>query len=80
MYTYVSAELPALVEKCFPVDPARKSLLGSSMGGGGVLTIAAKNSGSYKCVSAMAPVCSAFRKYWGKALSKYHGGDEEAAR
>ena len=76
MYSYVARELPGLVESEFPVDPARTGIFGHSMGGHGALTIALKNPGTYKSVSAFAPICSAMRCPWGeKALTGYLGAD-----
>ena len=42
MYTYVSEELPNLVERYFHVDSERRSVMGFSMGGNGALICAAK--------------------------------------
>lgn len=43
MYTYITEELPDIVDKYFAVDPERKSIMGHSMGGHGALTIALRN-------------------------------------
>jgi S-formylglutathione hydrolase len=76
MYSYVAKELPQLIESEFPVDPARTGIFGHSMGGHGALTIALKNPGTYKSVSAFAPICSPMRCPWGeKALAGYLGAD-----
>ena len=76
MYSYVAKELRALVESEFPVDPARTGIFGHSMGGHGALTIALKNPGTYKSVSAFAPISSPMRCPWGeKALTGYLGAD-----
>ena len=76
MYSYVAKELPELVESSFPVDVARTGIFGHSMGGHGALTIALKNPGYYKSVSAFAPICSPIRCPWGeKALTGYLGAD-----
>jgi S-formylglutathione hydrolase len=76
MYSYVAKELPQLVESSFPVDAARTGIFGHSMGGHGALTIALKNPGYYKSVSAFAPICSPSRCPWGeKALTGYLGSD-----
>jgi len=76
MYSYVSAELPRLVAANFPIDPSRVGIFGHSMGGHGALTIALKNPGAYKSVSAFAPICSPMRCPWGeKALRGYLGAD-----
>ena len=59
MYTYISEELPAVIEENFKqVDTTRASICGHSMGGHGALMAAFKRPGSYKCVSAFAPVTS----------------------
>jgi S-formylglutathione hydrolase len=76
MYSYVTKELPALVEANFPVDAERKGVFGHSMGGHGALTIALKNPQSYKSVSAFAPICNPVAVPWGeKAFSNYLGAD-----
>jgi S-formylglutathione hydrolase FrmB len=43
MYDYVKDELVALVNASLPVDPARKSISGHSMGGHGALLIGLRN-------------------------------------
>ena len=79
MYSYVNEELPALVSAAFPVDASRSGVFGHSMGGHGALTIALKNPGLFRSVSAFAPICSPMRCPWGeKALSRYLGGDKDA--
>ena len=79
MYDYVSRELPALVNAKFPVRAERQSISGHSMGGHGALTIALKNPGQFRSVSAFAPICSPTRCPWGeKAFSNYFGEDRAA--
>jgi len=81
MYDYVVDELPALVEEHFPVDPSGVGIFGHSMGGHGALTIALKNPGRYRSVSAFSPICSPLNCPWGeKALGNYLGPDREAWR
>lgn len=81
MYDYIVDELPALVSESFPVDGDRVSIFGHSMGGHGALTIALKNPGRYRSVSAFAPICSPLNCPWGeKALGGYLGPDREAWR
>ncbi|MBT3410874.1 MAG: S-formylglutathione hydrolase [Halieaceae bacterium] len=76
MYDYVVTELPALLKAQFPVDEARMAISGHSMGGHGALTIALKNPGRFKSVSAFSPICSPLRCPWGeKALGMYLGDD-----
>lgn len=78
MYDYVVEELPALVERHFPVDPERRAIAGHSMGGHGALTIALKNPGRYRSVSAFAPICAPAQCPWGeKAFSAYLGDIRE---
>lgn len=81
MYDYIVTELPALLESSFPVDGGRAAISGHSMGGHGALTIALKNPGRFRSVSAFAPICSPMRCPWGeKALGGYLGPDREAWR
>ncbi|HDS1509219.1 S-formylglutathione hydrolase [Stenotrophomonas maltophilia] len=80
MYDYVVSELPALVEKNFPVSQAR-SISGHSMGGHGALVIAFRNPGRYRSVSAFSPIVAPTQVPWGqKAFSAYLGGDQEQWR
>ena len=79
MYTYVTRELPALVEAAFPVDGERRGVFGHSMGGHGALTIALREGGRYKSASAFAPIVAPSRVPWGKrAFSQYLGNRAEA--
>jgi S-formylglutathione hydrolase len=81
MYDYVVQELPELVAGHFPVDDSRVGISGHSMGGHGALTIALKNPGRFRSVSAFAPICSPLNCPWGeKALGGYLGPDREAWR
>lgn len=78
MYTYVTAELPALIGAHFPADTKREGIFGHSMGGHGALTIALKNPQRYKSVSAFAPIVAPTQVHWGlKALPRYLGDDRE---
>ena len=56
MYSYVAEELPALIAANFPADMDRQGITGHSMGGHGALTIALRNPGRYRSVSAFAPI------------------------
>ncbi len=80
MYDYVTKELPALLASSdLPLDTENCSIMGHSMGGHGALTIALKNPGTYKAVSAFAPICSPMNCPWGeKALGNYVGQDRAA--
>ncbi len=77
MYSYVTKELPALIESSFPIDPARRGIFGHSMGGHGALIIALKNPARYQSVSAFAPIANPVAVPWGeKAFSNYLGPDK----
>ncbi|ATG37845.1 S-formylglutathione hydrolase FghA (plasmid) [Phaeobacter piscinae] len=77
MYDYVVDELPALIESSFPATD-RRSISGHSMGGHGALTIALKNPGRYKSVSAFSPIVAPTQVPWGKkAFTAYLGNDPE---
>jgi S-formylglutathione hydrolase len=81
MYSYIVAELPALVEEHFPADMARQAITGHSMGGHGALTVALRNPGRYRSVSAFAPIVAPSQVPWGeKALGGYLGPDRSAWR
>jgi len=76
MYSYVVHELPDVVAALAPVDLSRQGITGHSMGGHGALTIALKNPGRYRSVSAFAPICAPVDVPWGeKAFSAYLGPD-----
>lgn len=76
MYSYVTEELPQLINSNFPADPEKMSIFGHSMGGHGALICALKNPGKYKSVSAFAPICNPMQCEWGqKAFSGYLGPD-----
>lgn len=77
MYDYIVDELPAWVES----DPAAsdvRAISGHSMGGHGALTIALKNPGRYRSVSAFSPIVAPSQVPWGeKAFGAYLGDDRE---
>ncbi|TDG13617.1 S-formylglutathione hydrolase [Seongchinamella unica] len=79
MYDYVVSELPSLVADACPVDASRTAISGHSMGGHGAFTIALKNPGRFRSVSAFSPICSPLACPWGeKALGNYLGDDRDA--
>jgi S-formylglutathione hydrolase len=79
MYSYVVDELPALINAQFPVDGQRAAISGHSMGGHGALSIALKNPGQFKSVSAFSPICSPLNCPWGhKTLGNYLGADGDS--
>jgi S-formylglutathione hydrolase len=81
MYSYLTDELPELIAREFPADMARQGITGHSMGGHGALTVALKNPGRFRAVSAFAPIVAPSRVPWGeKALSRYLGEDRAGWR
>ena len=81
MWSYVTEELPKLVAEHFPVDAARQSILGHSMGGHGALTVALRNPNRYRAASAFAPIVAPSQVPWGnKALGGYLGTNKAAWR
>lgn len=75
MHDYVVDELPTLVEASFPTNGVR-GISGHSMGGHGALTIALRNPGRYRSVSAFAPIVAPAQVPWGeKAFTAYLGPD-----
>ena len=78
MYDYIVDELPAWVE-ADPMASDRRAISGHSMGGHGALTIALKNPGRYRSVSAFSPIVAPMQVPWGqKAFAAYLGDDREA--
>jgi S-formylglutathione hydrolase len=81
MWTYVTAELPALIAAEFPVDMDRQGISGHSMGGHGALTVALNHPGRFRSASAFAPIVAPSQVPWGqKALTGYLGDDRAAWR
>jgi S-formylglutathione hydrolase len=81
MRSYIESELPELIAENLPADMSRQGITGHSMGGHGALTIALRNPGRFKAVSAFAPIASPLNCPWGaKALSNYIGPDRSAWR
>jgi S-formylglutathione hydrolase len=81
MYSYVAEELPALIERNFPVDMTRQGIFGHSMGGHGALTIALKHPDRYRACSAFAPIVQPTTAGWSRpAFAKYLGPESAAWR
>jgi S-formylglutathione hydrolase len=77
MYSYITSELPALIDGNFPVDTGRQGIFGHSMGGHGALSIGLKNPGGrFRSISAFAPIVAPKQVPWGqKAFTGYLGPD-----
>lgn len=79
MATWLLDELPDVITADFPADPARQSILGHSMGGHGALTLALKNPGRFRSVSALAPIAAPTQVPWGQKALPHYLGDDPAA-
>eukprot|EP00440_Ansanella_granifera_P065033 gb/GFBE01070515.1/.p1 GENE.gb/GFBE01070515.1/~~gb/GFBE01070515.1/.p1 ORF type:complete len:795 (+),score=112.18 gb/GFBE01070515.1/:1-2385(+) len=82
MYDYITQELPPMVSSKLPLithsGTPKLGIMGHSMGGHGALTIALKNPGSYRSVSAFSPITHPSEVPWGqKAFRLYLGEDQE---
>jgi S-formylglutathione hydrolase len=76
METYLTQELPKLLSRDLPVDIERMGIFGHSMGGHGALTLALRNPGLFKSLSAFAPIAAPTQCPWGeKAFEGYLGND-----
>ena len=77
MEEYITEELPGWLTEIDGLDVSRSSLSGHSMGGHGAMTLAFKNPGTYRSVSAFSPICAPASCPWGhKAFTAYLGSDE----
>ena len=77
METYITKELPVLIETEYGVGSTARSICGHSMGGHGALTLAFKDPKSWTSVSAFAPICNPTECPWGqKAFTNYFGSVE----
>ncbi len=79
MHSYVTAELPALVDEIAPTKgPAHRSIMGHSMGGHGALVIGLQKPDAWRSISAFAPIVAPTQVPWGhKAFRGYLGNDEQ---
>lgn len=78
METYITEELPNLLDANFAIDPERQSICGHSMGGHGALTLSMKHPGMYRSVSAFAPICHPSASDWGRKQFNAYLGSEKA--
>lgn len=79
MSSYITEELPALIDAHHPTDPARRGVFGHSMGGHGALVSALRRPDVFGSCSAFAPIAAASECPWGhKALGAYIGPDRAA--
>jgi S-formylglutathione hydrolase len=80
MYSYITKELPQLIETNFPVTNKR-GIFGHSMGGHGALICALRNPDFYHSVSAFSPIVAPMQCAWGeKAFTAYLGENKKTWR
>jgi S-formylglutathione hydrolase len=76
MESWLLEELPQVLGAHFPIRRDRSGILGHSMGGHGALTLALRHPGTFRTVSAFAPICAPTEVPWGqKAFRGYFGED-----
>lgn len=79
MYSYVTREVPELIQSLRVARTDRQSIFGHSMGGHGALVCALRNPAQYRSVSAFAPISAPMQCPWGvKAFTGYLGQDKTA--
>ena len=78
MYSYITTELPQLIESNFEFDMSRQSICGHSMGGHGALIMALRNPKKYKSCSAFAPIVEPSTASWSsEAFKKFLGENKD---
>jgi S-formylglutathione hydrolase len=78
MYSYITKELPEILEKEFSLSLRKVGIFGHSMGGHGALICFLKNINLYQSVSAFAPIANPTQCPWGiKAFTGYLGSNQE---
>jgi S-formylglutathione hydrolase len=82
MQRYVISELPGVLRQSqLPMDFDRQGIFGHSMGGHGAITLALKNPGRFRSVSAFAPIVQPSTADWSRpAFEKFLGPDLKAWR
>lgn len=77
MFTYVTQELPQLINSTFSFDE-RQGLMGHSMGGHGALLIGLKEAAPFRAISALSPVTNPCENDWTiETFTHYFGADRE---
>jgi S-formylglutathione hydrolase len=79
MWDYITAELPKLIFKNFPLLENAQGITGHSMGGHGALTIAMSLPNQYQSVSALAPIANPTMSEWGQKQFKEYLGTDKAS-
>lgn len=77
MHTYVTQELPAVINANFSFDE-RQGLMGHSMGGHGALLIGLTQAVPFKTIAALSPITNTLVNEWTiDAFTRYLGPDKE---
>jgi len=77
MESYITGDLIDTVTSALPIDRDRLGVSGHSMGGHGALTLALRNPGLFKSLSAFAPIAAPMEVEWGQVcLGGYLGEDQ----
>ena len=79
MAKYVAEELPAVLAALPALAPLRRSIMGHSMGGLGALSLALRQPGAFRAVTAFAPIAHPSAGPWGRAAYAALLGADEAA-
>jgi S-formylglutathione hydrolase len=78
MESYLTRELRELAVNLLSLEAQRIGIMGHSMGGHGALTLALRNPGMFRSVSAFAPIAAPAQAPWGhKAFRAYLGEDQK---
>jgi S-(hydroxymethyl)glutathione dehydrogenase/alcohol dehydrogenase len=81
MYSYVTKELPDVLEQEFQLlKSSPRSICGHSMGGCGALTIALLDPSTWTSVSAFSPICHPTQCPWGEKAFKAYLGSVDAGK
>lgn len=69
MYTYITDELPNIVQSNYPeLYPDRWGIMGHSMGGHGAMVIGLRNPEKFLSISGFAPICNPMNCKWGRKV------------
>ena len=70
MYDYVVKELPEIIDNNFDFSKTQIGIFGHSMGGGGAIQCAFKNSEYFKSLSVFSPICSLYKSDFARLALK----------
>lgn len=78
MESYLTQDLPTVLEEHFQADWSRQGIMGHSMGGHGALTLHFKNRERWQSVSAFAPIVAPMQVPWGQKVFTGYLGDDRS--